>query len=242
MVGQAVLEITNDGAEKTRREKSRSQRAGHIFTHGRQPSQRRSDRCRHSPKLPANLVADSLRPVRSGKSSRLRGIRGGTQGVGAHMRDACGLPGRPGGRYRGRSAYLTRSRSANKSATDLRCGAELAASKGPCPGDGSAGAAIFRSFRLEQPQHPLRAVRRPHGDEPPVSFAERLWRAHTPIFTHVRVQGPPTSDRPTGRIERLAQRLPRPQSTGPSRYRLVRSWQQAPRSSRRQLRRLSPKP
>jgi hypothetical protein len=52
--------------------------------------------------------------------------------------------------------------------------AKLATGKGPKPGDGITGAAIPRSFRLEQSQHPLRAVRRPHRDDPPISFAQRL--------------------------------------------------------------------
>jgi hypothetical protein len=62
------------------------------------------------------------------------------------------------------------------------CDAKLATSKGPQPGDGVAGAAITWSFRFEQPQHPLCAVRRPHRNDPPVSFGQCLRRTHTQIL------------------------------------------------------------
>ncbi len=52
------------------------------------------------------------------------------------------------------------------------------------------GAAIRRSLRLEQSQHPLRSVRRPHRDYPPVNFAQRLRRTHTQILPRVSALGP----------------------------------------------------
>ena len=79
---------------RARREKPRPEGTGRILTDGRQLSQGGSGRRGHMAKLPANLLADSLRPVRGGQSGRVGGIRGGTQGVRAHMRDARGLPGR----------------------------------------------------------------------------------------------------------------------------------------------------
>ena len=84
----------------------------------------------HTAKLPADLLADSLRPVGGGQSSRLGGIRGGTQGVRAHMRDACGLPGRSGVRHRCGSAHLTSGGMSDESAAGLS-DAKLATSKGP---------------------------------------------------------------------------------------------------------------
>ena len=83
MVGvrQAGLKITDDRAEKARREKPRPEGTGRILTDGRQLSQGGFGRRGHTPKLPADLLADSLRPVRGGQSSRLGGIRGGTQSV-----------------------------------------------------------------------------------------------------------------------------------------------------------------
>jgi hypothetical protein len=128
--------------------------------------------------LPADLLADSLRPVTGGQSSRLRRICGGTQGMRPHMGDACGLPCSSGG---GRSdvAYLTGG-GMSETVADSSCDVELATSKGAGPGDGITRAAIPRSFGLEQSQRPLRAVRRPHRDDPPVSFAQCLRRTHAP--------------------------------------------------------------
>ena len=71
----------------------RAEWAGRILTDRRQLSQGGSGRRGHTAKLPADLLADSLRPVRGGQSSRLGGIRRGTQGVRTHMRDGCRLPG-----------------------------------------------------------------------------------------------------------------------------------------------------
>ena len=132
MVGvrQAGLEITDDRAEKARREKPRPEGTGRILTDGRQLSQGGSGRRGHTAKLPADLLADSLRPVGGGQSSRLGGIRGGTQGVRAHMRDACGLPGRSGGGHRCGSAHLTSGGMSDETAAGLS-DAKLATRKGP---------------------------------------------------------------------------------------------------------------
>ena len=73
--------------------------------------------------------------------------------------------------------------------------AELATSKGPQPGDGITGAVILWSFCLEQSQHPLRTVRRPHGDDPPVSFAQCLRRTHTQILPRVSALAASMPDR-----------------------------------------------
>ena len=69
------------------------------------------------------------------------------------------------------------------------CDAKLATSKARNRAMAS-GAAIPRSFRLEQSQHPLRAVRRPHRHDPPVSFAQCLRRTHTQILAPRSVVGP----------------------------------------------------
>ena len=186
MVGvrQAGLEITDDRAEKARREKPRPEGTGRVLTDGRQLSQSGSGRRGHMAKLPADLLTDSLRPVRGGQRSGLGGIRGGTQRVRPHMRDACGLPGGSGGRHRCGSAHLTSRGMSDETAAGLS-DAKLATGKGPQPGEGITGAAIPRSFLLEQSQHPLRAVRRPHRNDPAVSFAQRLRRTHTQILPSV---------------------------------------------------------
>ena len=77
-IRQAGLEIADDRAEKSRREKPGSERTGRILTDGWQLSQSGSGRRGHTAKLPADFFADRLRPVRGGQSSRFGGIRGGT--------------------------------------------------------------------------------------------------------------------------------------------------------------------
>jgi hypothetical protein len=133
-------------------------------------------------KLPPDLLTDSVWPVGGRKTSRLSGIRGGTQSVRAHVGDARGLPrGSRGGRRCG-SPNVTSAASSDKSAVDRFGDAELATSESPRPSDRVKGAAIVRSLGLEQPQHPLCTVRRPHRDDPPIAFAQRLRRAHAYIF------------------------------------------------------------
>jgi hypothetical protein len=87
-----------------------------------------------------------------------------------------GLAGRSGSGYRVGSHHLARSGSAKETAPNLPCDAELATGKGACACDRITGAAIPWSFGLEQTQHPLRTIRCPRRDDPPVSFAQRLGR------------------------------------------------------------------
>lgn len=133
-------------------------------------------------KLPADLLTDSVLLVGSGKTSCLGGIRRGTQGVCAHMGNSRGLPRGSGGCRCYGSVHVTSGAATDKSATDLLGDIKLTASEGSCPGDRVTGPAILWSFRLEQPQHPLCAVRCPHRDDPPIDFAQRLRRPHTPFF------------------------------------------------------------
>ena len=127
-VRQGGLELTDDRAERARREKPRPEGTGRVLTDGRQLSQCGSRRRRHTAKLAADLLAHSLRPVGGGQSSRLGGIRGGTQGVRAHVRDACGLPGRSGGGHRCRTADLTCGGMSDEAAAGM-ADAKLAARK-----------------------------------------------------------------------------------------------------------------
>jgi hypothetical protein len=90
------------------------------------------------------------------------------------MRDSRRLPcGTGGGRCRG-SAHVTSGATTNKSAADLFDDIKLTKRESPRPRDRVTGAAVLPSFRLEQPQYPLGAVRRPHRDDPPVAFAQCL--------------------------------------------------------------------
>jgi hypothetical protein len=129
-VRQAGLQLTDDRAKQARREQPRSEGTGRILTDRRQLSQGGSDCRGHTAKLPADLLAGSLRPVGGGQSSCLGGVRGGTQRVCAHMRDACGLPGRSGGGHRCRSAHLTSGGMSDETAAGLS-DAKLAAGERP---------------------------------------------------------------------------------------------------------------
>jgi hypothetical protein len=91
-----------------------------------------------------------------------------------HVRDCCGLPGRSRGSGRYRGAHLACGGGAGEPAPDLIYDFKLAAPEGPCSRDGIAWAAIVWSLRLEQPEHSLRAVSRPHSDDPSFGFAQRL--------------------------------------------------------------------
>ena len=101
------------------------------------------------------------------------------------MGDARGLPGRSGGGHRCGSGHLTGGGMSDETAARF-CDGKLATSNGPCLGDGITCAAIPWSLRLEQSQHPLRAVGRPHRDDPPVSLAQCLRRTHTQILSSTK--------------------------------------------------------
>lgn len=177
-VVQVGLEITDDRAEHACGEQARPQRTVTILADGRQLSQGRSHGRGHPRQLPSNLLSNRLRPIWGGQSDRLSGVRGGTQRVRAHMRDACGLPGRSGGGHRCRITDLTSSDTTNEPATDLLRDIKFAAGKGACPGDRITRAAITRSLRFEQSQHPVCAIGCPRRDDSPVSFGQCLRRPH----------------------------------------------------------------
>ena len=132
--------------------------------------------------LPPDLLADGLGSAGCGQAGRLGGIRGGTQGVRTHMGNARGLSRSSRGGRRCRSLNGASGATSDESAADQFGDAELATSESPCPQDRVTGPAIVRSFGLEQPQHPLCTVRRPHRDDPPIGFAQRLRRDHAHIF------------------------------------------------------------
>ncbi len=127
-------------------------RTGRILTDERQLSQGNLDGRGQSAKLPADLLADSLRPVGGGQPSRLGSIRGGTQGVRAHMRDARGLPCRSRGGHRCRSAHLASGSMSDETPAGLS-DAKLATSKRSKPGDCIHGDGYPPELPLEQPQH-----------------------------------------------------------------------------------------
>lgn len=129
-------------------------------------------------KLPSDLFGHRVRAVGVRKPSCLGCVRGGTEGMCAHMRDGRGLTGRFGGSHRCRSGHLARGGSADEPTTDLFHDIEFAAGKRLRSRYRVAGAAITRSFRFEAPEHTLSAIRRPTGDDSPVGFAQCLWRFH----------------------------------------------------------------
>jgi hypothetical protein len=130
-VRQAGLEITDDRAEMARREHPRPERTGRILTDGWQLPQSLSRSRRQMAKLPADFLVDSLWPTRGGQTSRFGGVRCGTEGVRTHVRDGCGLSGRPGGGHRCGIAHLTSRGAVDETAPDLFRGTELATGEGP---------------------------------------------------------------------------------------------------------------
>jgi hypothetical protein len=129
-------------------------------------------------KLPPNLLADSLRYVRSGEASCLGGIRRRAQSVRAHVSNRRGLPGGSSRCGRRRNAHTTCGPTADKPTTDLLGDIKLATSERARPGNRLAGTTISRGLRFEQPQHPLCAISGPSRDDLAVGDAECLWRPH----------------------------------------------------------------
>jgi hypothetical protein len=87
------------------------------------------------------------------------------------MRNACSLPRRFSGCHGAGAAHLTSRGIPDEAAADLAGYAKLTTSEGPGSSNGFTWAGIPGSLRFEQSQRPLRAIRRPHRDNPPVSFA-----------------------------------------------------------------------
>ena len=121
-----------------------------------------------------DLLANSLWTIRGGQSHGLGGVRRGAQGMRTHVRDCCGLPCRSGGSGRCRSAHLTCGCAAGEPAADLFYDVKLATAEGPCSRDRIAGAGIAWSFGLEQSEHSLRTISRPHSNDSSFGFAHRL--------------------------------------------------------------------
>ena len=87
------------------------------------------------------------------------------------MRNCRGLPCGSGGSGRRRSAHLTCRGTTGEPPADLFCEVQLATAEGPGPRDGIAWAAIALCVRLEQSEHSLGAVSRPHSNDSSLGFA-----------------------------------------------------------------------
>ena len=118
-----------------------------------------------------DLLLDRALSFRRSQTGCFRGICGCTQGVCAHMGDCGRLTRSSGGGRRCGSLYFTSRASRDKSAAYLVGDTQLTTSERPRPGNRLTWAAVSRSFRLEQWQHPFGAIRRPRCDDPSVSFA-----------------------------------------------------------------------
>ena len=121
-----------------------------------------------------DLLASSFWTVRGGQSRGRGGVRRGAQGMRSHVRDCCGLPCCSGGSGRCRGVHLTRGGAAREPAADLFCDVKLATAECPCSLDRIAWAGIAWRLRLEESEHTLRAVSRPHGNDSSFGFAQRL--------------------------------------------------------------------
>lgn len=96
--------------------------------------------------------------------------------------------------------------TSNEPAANLFCDVELAAAKSPRPDDGVAWPAIAWSFRLEQPEHSLRAVSRPHSNDSSFDFAQCLRRTHTKILPSLPDFSAPTRLQAAGDATGLVRR------------------------------------
>ena len=120
--------------------------------------------------------------VGRGQGCCLGGVPGGAQGVRCHVGHGGSLPRRSGGCDSGGSPHVTSGAAADEPSADLLGDIKLATSEGSRPGDCVPGSPILRRLRLEQPQHPLSAVRRPRRDDPSVAQAQCLRRAYGDII------------------------------------------------------------
>jgi hypothetical protein len=98
------------------------------------------------------------------------------------MRNGNGLARRSRGGRRRRRVHVTSGATSKKSATDSFGDAQLATCEGARPRDRITRTGIPWRVCLEQSQHPLRAIRGPRCDDPPVGLAQRLRRPHPGIL------------------------------------------------------------
>ena len=96
----------------------------------------------------------------------------------AHVADGDGPARGVGGGHGGGSRHISGTDAAGEPAPDLVGGVQLAPGERAGPGDERTGTVVTQNLGLEQPEHPLDAVRSPRGDEPSVGFAQRLGRCH----------------------------------------------------------------
>ena len=187
-IRQCGLKGTDDRALKIRCQQPWPEGAGGILTEGREPSQGGLGGRGHVAQLPLDLLGNGDVLVGRGQTCGLGGIRGGTHGVRAHVGDGRGLSRGSGGCGSGGSRHVTRGAATDEAPADLLGDIALAPSEGSRPRDRVPRAAILWTFRFEQPQHPLGAVRRPRGNGAPVAFAQRLRRTHGKILAARSIQ------------------------------------------------------
>jgi hypothetical protein len=188
------LKLADDHSEKTRRKKSWTEWPGPVLTNRRKLSQGDSDRGRGGAELPADFFLDCARLFWHSQARCFGGIGGRAQRVRAHVWNGSGLARCARGSRGCKGSDLTRGAPGNESVSYSLGHAKLTTGEGAGSRDRVAGAAIARSFRLKQAQHPLRAVRSPRCDDPPVGFAQRLCRLHGVIIAGAR-ERPRTSNR-----------------------------------------------
>jgi hypothetical protein len=125
-------------------------------------------------KLPADLVIDRVGPLGHPQASCFRGIGSSTEGVCSHVGDTRGLRGCPDGSHSSRGGHVARGTAGDETPADFFCGTELAARKRSGSSDRISWAIVSRSFRFEQTQYAIGAVRRPHRDNATIGFAQSL--------------------------------------------------------------------
>lgn len=187
--GNRGLNPPDHGPELTGREEPRPERPRGVLAEQRQARERRSGLGPHVLELPADLTIGRIDPLRRRQRNRPRGIGRRTEGVRSHVSNTGGLRGSAGRGHGSGGAHLARSPAGDETPTNLLGGPELTPAERPRPSDRVARPAVFRSLRLEHPQHPLGAIRGPQRDETPIGLAEGLRRRHASIIAEGRTRG-----------------------------------------------------
>ena len=170
---QPGLELADGRTEDAGGEESRTERASRVFAKQWKATQGYADRVAHVVQLPRDL---RIKRVLAGCSQAggSGGVRGGAEGVSAHVRDTGSLCGGSGRGDRGWAGDHAGGAAGDEAVADLPCSCQFAAAERPGPGDRFGRPPIRWRFALEQGQHPLGAVRGPQRDCPPIGLAERL--------------------------------------------------------------------
>jgi hypothetical protein len=167
------LELADGRPEDAGGEESRTERASRVFAEQWKATQGFADQVAHVVQLPRDLRINRVLAGCS-QAGGSGGVRGGAEGVSAHVRDTGSLCGGSGRGDRGWAGNHAGGAAGDEGLPDLAGGVQFAATERPGTGDRVSRPPIRWRFALEQGQYSLGAVRGPQRDCPPIGLAERL--------------------------------------------------------------------